>query len=114
MHRKHVVPQDTRHRTETDESWVLDVGIRIDRLQSNGRKRCIGIVGVDLDDTAIAETVWPELTTIHQPLADLSRLAVDLAIEKIRARRAGERAPPRHIVLDHTLVRRQSDAVPSS
>lgn len=64
------------------------------------------------DDTAIAETLWPELTTIHQPIEEMSRTAVDHLLTKIRARRDGKRAARRHIVLDHTLIRRQSDAAP--
>jgi LacI family transcriptional regulator len=64
------------------------------------------------DDTAIAETLWPELTTIHQPIEEMSRTAVDHLLAKIRARRDGTREARRHIVLEHTLVRRNSDASP--
>ena len=62
------------------------------------------------DDTALAVTLWPELTTIHQPIEDMSRTAVDHLVSKIRARREGRRTERQHIVLDFTLVRRQSDA----
>nr|WP_183461987.1 LacI family DNA-binding transcriptional regulator [Microbulbifer rhizosphaerae] len=64
------------------------------------------------DDTALATTIWPELTTIHQPIIEMSRAAVDLLIKKIRARRAGTKDECRHLLLDFTLVRRQSDAPP--
>jgi LacI family transcriptional regulator len=64
------------------------------------------------DDTALAVTVWPELTTIHQPIEDMSRTAVDHLVTKVRARREGKRAERRHIVLDFTLVQRESDAAP--
>lgn len=68
---------------------------------------------VGFDDTAIATTIWPELTTIHQPIAEMSRAAVELLVQQIRAQRAGgEATPPSHQVLEHTLVRRQSDAAP--
>ena len=30
------------------------------------------------DDTTLATTIWPELTTIHQPIADMSRAAIDV------------------------------------
>ena len=60
------------------------------------------------DDTALATTIWPELTTVHQPVADMSRLAVDLLVDQLRARRAGEAAEPLHRVLDHRLVLRDS------
>jgi LacI family transcriptional regulator len=64
------------------------------------------------DDTALATTIWPELTTIHQPIVDMARAAVELLVEEVRARRAGERHDGRHIVLAHELIRRQSDAAP--
>jgi LacI family transcriptional regulator len=64
------------------------------------------------DDTPIAERLLPELTTIRQPIEEMSRQAVDHLIKKIRARRAGKRAARQHIVLDHELVRRHSDAPP--
>ena len=64
------------------------------------------------DDTTLATTIWPELTTIHQPIADMSLAAVELLAKEIRGRRAGTREAPRHIQLDFTLVRRQSDAAP--
>ena len=62
------------------------------------------------DNTQIATTVWPELTTIEQPIAAMSRAAVDLLIEEIRAKRTGQPLDPRHLVLDHALIRRASDA----
>lgn len=64
------------------------------------------------DDTALATTMWPELTTIHQPIEDMSRAAVDLLVEKIRARRSGAHEENKHLFLDFALVRRQSDAPP--
>ena len=64
------------------------------------------------DDTAIASTIWPELSTIHQPISDMARAAVALLVQQIRARRAKEPAVPIHEVMDFSLVRRQSDAAP--
>jgi len=64
------------------------------------------------DDTSLATTVWPELTTIHQPIVDMSRAAVDLVLTKIRKRRSGSRETNQHQVLDFTLVRRSSDGPP--
>jgi len=62
------------------------------------------------DDTDFAQSIWPELTTIHQPIAAMARAAIDLLIENIRQRRAAKLTPPREIVLDYTLVKRDSDA----
>ena len=64
------------------------------------------------DDTALATTIWPELTTIHQPITDMSLAAVELLAKEIRTRRSGGRDAPSHVQLDFTLVRRQSDAAP--
>lgn len=60
------------------------------------------------DDTPVATTVWPEVTTIHQPIADMARSAVDLVIDQIRRRRAGEPKRVQHQVLPFSLIRRES------
>lgn len=64
------------------------------------------------DDTPLATLIWPQLTTIHVPIAELSRAAADLLVQSIRDREAGRDSKPRHVMLDYTLVRRQSDAAP--
>ncbi len=64
------------------------------------------------DDTAIASTIWPELTTIRQPIAEMARRAVDLLAGELRGGRAGKSARATHVTLGYTLVRRQSDAAP--
>jgi len=65
------------------------------------------------DDTALATTIWPELTTIRQPVFDMSRTAVDLLVREVRARNA-EARPTRepHMQAKFELIRRQSDAAP--
>jgi LacI family transcriptional regulator len=65
------------------------------------------------DDTAIASTIWPELTTIRQPIGDMSRRAVELLGKELRARQKGDRVKPTHITLGYKLIRRNSDAAPS-
>ncbi len=64
------------------------------------------------DDTDIASSIWPELTTIRQPIRQMTAWAVDAAARMIKARRAGERVKHEHKTLPYTLVRRQSDAAP--
>jgi LacI family transcriptional regulator len=64
------------------------------------------------DDTALATTIWPELTTIRQPIAEMSRAAVKLLAEEIRRRRTGAKPLHPHLLLDFVLIRRQSDAAP--
>ncbi len=64
------------------------------------------------DDSALATTIWPELTTIRQPIADMSRAAVQLLATMLFDRREAGRSEARHVTLDYTLVRRRSDAAP--
>ncbi|MBU6267685.1 MAG: LacI family DNA-binding transcriptional regulator [Sphingomonadales bacterium] len=55
------------------------------------------------DDTTLARTVWPPLTTIHQPMAELARAAAEILIA------GGDLT---HRRLPHTLVERASVAPP--
>lgn len=64
------------------------------------------------DDTPVATTVWPELTTIHQPIADMARAAVSLVLECIRRRRAGDAKLTEHQLLEFTLIARGSSGAP--
>lgn len=64
------------------------------------------------DDIAMAVMIWPELTTIRQPISDLSRAAADLLIKQIRAGSGGEKVESQHLLLDFKLIKRQSDAKP--
>jgi LacI family transcriptional regulator len=62
------------------------------------------------DDTPLATTVWPELTTVHQPIADMAREAVRLLVEQVRGRRSGTEPQAAHKMLKFTLVKRDSTA----
>ncbi len=64
------------------------------------------------DDAALATTIWPELTTVHQPIMDMAGAAVDLLVKQIRAERDGIETQCEHVVMDFSLIRRQSDAAP--
>jgi LacI family transcriptional regulator len=66
------------------------------------------------DDTAIASTIWPELTTIRQPIAEMARRSVQLLASELGGGRSGKSAAPTNVTLDYTLVRRGSDAPPAS
>lgn len=64
------------------------------------------------DDTPLATTIWPELTTIRQPISDMSRAAVELLVRELRGRKDSKTDAPHHMLLDYALIRRQSDAAP--
>src|SRR5581483_3562006 len=66
---------------------------------------------VGFDDTLIASTIWPELTTIQQPIARMAAEAIDMLVAAVRgSRRAAERL---HRLIPHALISRQSAAAPS-
>ena len=64
------------------------------------------------DDTAMASTIWPELTTIRQPIREMTAWAVAAIARIMRARRSSERPQVEQTILPYTLVRRDSDAAP--
>lgn len=65
---------------------------------------------VGFDDTPLATTIWPPLTTIRQPVAAMARKAVELLLEEIRLRRQGETLAPRQHLMSFSLVKRDSSA----
>ena len=67
---------------------------------------------VGFDDTALATTIWPELTTIRQPIAAMSRTAISLLVEEIQRRRNDEQPRQVRRQLDYTLIERGSAAAP--
>ena len=64
------------------------------------------------DDTAPATTVWPELTTIRQPVAAMAETALDLLLAEMRSQRQGNARVPAERVLEHKLVVRESCGPP--
>ncbi|APG63611.1 LacI family transcriptional regulator [Sphingorhabdus lutea] len=62
------------------------------------------------DDTDFAQSIWPELTTIHQPIAKMSREAVNMLVEQIRNKRSNKEIGSLDLLLDYTFVKRESDA----
>jgi LacI family transcriptional regulator len=68
----------------------------------------ISIAG--FDDTAVATTVWPELATVRQPIAEMAVRAVDLMYEELSLRKTGANVEPQDIVMKHQLVQRGSVA----
>jgi LacI family transcriptional regulator len=68
---------------------------------------------VGFDDTSLATTVWPELTTVRQPISAMAEAALELLLADIRARRAGGRCEIYERVLEHEMVVRESSGPPA-
>ncbi len=62
------------------------------------------------DDTMLAQTIWPTITTIRQPIAEMSRRAIELLESDIRRRYAAGAIQVQHLTLDFSLVQRESHA----
>lgn len=71
--------------------------------------RDLSVVG--FDDTSAATTVWPELTTVHQPIASMANAAMDILLRGIRRKTDSTRVLVDHVV-PHRLVARDSVATP--
>jgi LacI family transcriptional regulator len=72
--------------------------------------RDLSLVG--FDDSPTATTVWPELTTIRQPIAAMAEAALTLLLRQIRQRKDGEPTEPIDHLFAHELIKRDSDAPP--
>jgi len=73
--------------------------------------RDVSIVG--FDDTSILAAVWPPLTTIRQPVAQMAELAVNILATEISARKRKGVAEKVDRVVPHRLVLRESVAAPN-
>jgi DNA-binding LacI/PurR family transcriptional regulator len=67
--------------------------------------RDISVVG--FDDIALCEVVSPPLTTVHQPLDELMKSAVEMLFARLEKKRTG---PAAHVTLPATLIFRGSTA----
>ncbi len=70
----------------------------------------VSVVG--FDDTAIATSVWPELTTVRQPIAEMAEAALELMIADLRRQHAGTARTFAERVLSHAMVVRESSGPP--
>ena len=62
---------------------------------------------VGFDDTSLATNIWPELTTVRQPIAAMAETAVNLLLSRLRGR-PGAEPPTEERVLEHELIIRES------
>jgi LacI family transcriptional regulator len=70
-----------------------------------------GLSVCGFDDSPLATTIWPTLTTVRRPIHEMTHHAVRLLLSELSSgKRAG--AEKQHIVLEHAIVRRQSDGPP--
>lgn len=72
--------------------------------------RDLSIAG--FDDSPIATTVWPNLSTVRQPVAEMASKAVSLVWKLGQGKQSSMQVET--IVLDHTLVERDSVSVPKA
>lgn len=68
----------------------------------------ISITG--FDDTPVSGIIWPPLTTVHQPIRDMGRRAVEMIGEALTQRR---REQPRLELIPYHLAERDSAAAPA-
>ena len=66
---------------------------------------------IGFDDTSASTMVWPELTTLHQPVAEMADSAVDILLREIRRPASAGRVAVNH-VLTHRLITRASVSRP--
>jgi LacI family transcriptional regulator len=64
------------------------------------------------DDTALATSISPELTTVRQPIAEMTRTLVSQVIDAVHRRRRGLRVEPTRTIVAPELVQRGSHATP--
>ncbi|UZK70668.1 LacI family DNA-binding transcriptional regulator [Sphingomonas sp. S1-29] len=72
--------------------------------------RDLSIVG--FDDTALATNVWPELTTVRQPIARMAEMAVTMLLNRLRTRGGVAGDDTLEHILPHELILRESTAPP--
>ena len=63
---------------------------------------------VGFDDFPLADLLDPPLTVIRQDVSRIGKTVADMLFQRID----GNTAPPRHLVLDPTLVVRGSGEIP--
>jgi LacI family transcriptional regulator len=72
----------------------------------------VSIVG--FDDTALATSIWPELTTVKQPISSMAEAALELLIADLRSHRTGTPRKFTERVLSHAMIIRESSGPPAS
>lgn len=76
----------------------------MNRAMDGGMRVPEDISVIGFDDSEIASIVRPALTTIHQPIAQIGHMSVELLLRKIN----GDEIPISSVILNHKLVIRNS------
>ena len=91
---------------------VAAAAVRVARQMSLALPQALSIVG--FDDAPVASMIWPQLTTVRQPVRAIGRVAADLIIQHKPHRRGWPQPTPRPR-LDLELIERGSiDPAPPS
>ncbi|WP_342747319.1 LacI family DNA-binding transcriptional regulator [Sphingomonas spermidinifaciens] len=101
-------PRPTAIFAANDDMAAAAVGVA--HRQGLHIPRDISIVG--FDDVALATNVWPELTTVRQPIAQMAETAVAMLLARLRKRGGGDAAEGEELIVPHELVVRESTAPP--
>ena len=72
----------------------------------------VSIVG--FDDTALATNIWPELTTVRQPIAQMAETAIALLLARLRGRGQGAESGQEQVLPFELVVRESSGAPPGA
>jgi LacI family transcriptional regulator len=75
----------------------------IRQLQENGMKVPEDVAVVGYDDIVISSVIRPSLTTVHQPIFEMGRTAIDIALEYLNNKKTSD-----SVVFTPTLVVRES------
>lgn len=76
-----------------------------------GIPQALSVVG--FDDSAIARLIWPQLTTIRQPVVEMAEAAVRMLIERISCAKTGsEKKGPEKLLMEFEIIVRESSAPP--
>lgn len=65
---------------------------------------------VGFDDTTIATTIWPELTTVRQPIAQMAQAAVELLLHHLEPSSARRHRTAPKCSLQHSIIVRRSSS----
>ncbi len=68
---------------------------------------------VGFDDTAVATTLWPALTTIRQPISEMASAAIQLLLTEIETGRTGGEIGLTDLIVPYAMVERYSAAAPT-